>query len=180
MTPKLGDTAPDFEAETTEGPIRFDEWIGASWAVLFSHPTDFTPVCTTELGYMAKIEPDFDRRGVKIIGLSVDDTADQEAWAKDIEETQGAAGMLPARRLRRGEGAHARRQPNRPQRLRDRPRQDDQAHPRLPDDDGHRRLRHRRRSQDALPRLGGTQALHSHRSPTGLTVSFGAVESPPL
>ena len=89
MTLKIGDTAPDFEAETTEGRIRFHEWIGDSWAVLFSHPKDFTPVCTTELGYMAKIKPEFDRRSVKIIGLSADSTEDHLGWARDIEETQG-------------------------------------------------------------------------------------------
>src|SRR5438034_559820 len=85
---KIGDTAPDFEAETTEGRIRFHDWIGDSWAVLFSHPKDFTPVCTTELGYMAKIKPHFDRRNVKIIGLSVDSTGDHQGWAKDIAEAQ--------------------------------------------------------------------------------------------
>jgi alkyl hydroperoxide reductase subunit AhpC len=89
MALKIGDTAPDFEAETTEGKIKFHDWIGDSWAVLFSHPKDFTPVCTTELGYMAKIKPEFDRRNVKIIGLSVDQTGDHEKWASDIEETQG-------------------------------------------------------------------------------------------
>ncbi len=95
MALKLGDEAPDFEADTTEGRIRFHDWIGDSWAVLFSHPKDFTPVCTTELGYMARIKPEFDRRGVKIIGLSVDSTGDHEGWARDIEETQGTAPNYP-------------------------------------------------------------------------------------
>jgi thioredoxin-dependent peroxiredoxin len=95
MALQLGDTAPDFEAETTEGHIRFHDWIGDSWAVLFSHPKDFTPVCTTELGYMAKIKPEFDRRGVKIIGLSVDPSDRHTEWAKDIEETQGTAPNYP-------------------------------------------------------------------------------------
>jgi alkyl hydroperoxide reductase subunit AhpC len=95
MALQLGDTAPDFQAQTTEGPISFHEWIGDSWAVLFSHPKDFTPVCTTELGYMAKIQPEFERRNVKIIGLSVDGTTDHEAWANDIEETQGARPAYP-------------------------------------------------------------------------------------
>jgi len=95
MTLKIGDTAPDFEAQTTQGPVRFHEWIGDSWAVMFSHPKDFTPVCTTELGYMAKIKPEFDRRGVKIMGLSVDSTGDHERWAADIAETQGTAPNYP-------------------------------------------------------------------------------------
>ncbi len=95
MTLKLGDVAPDFEANTTEGPISFHDWIGDSWAVLFSHPKNFTPVCTTELGYMASIKPEFDRRGVKIIGLSVDPVDKHPAWAEDIAETQGAAPNYP-------------------------------------------------------------------------------------
>jgi alkyl hydroperoxide reductase subunit AhpC len=95
MTLQLGDTAPDFTAETTEGSISFHDWIGDSWAVLFSHPKDFTPVCTTELGYVAKLKPEFDKRNVKVIGLSVDSTDDHGAWAKDIEETQGQAPNYP-------------------------------------------------------------------------------------
>ncbi|MGZ4344878.1 MAG: peroxiredoxin [Solirubrobacteraceae bacterium] len=95
MSIRIGDTAPDFEAETTEGKFNFHDWIGDSWAVLFSHPKDFTPVCTTELGYMASIKPEFDRRGVKIIGLSVDPTGRHLEWAKDIEETQGTAPNYP-------------------------------------------------------------------------------------
>ena len=95
MTLAINDTAPDFEAETTEGKIRFHDWIGDKWAVLFSHPKDFTPVCTTELGYMAKIKPEFDKRGVKIIGLSVDPVDKHAGWASDIKETQGFAPNYP-------------------------------------------------------------------------------------
>ena len=95
MALTIGDTAPDFEAETTHGRIGFHDWLGDSWGVLFSHPKDFTPVCTTELGYMARIKPEFDRRGVKIIGLSVDPTDKHEGWVRDIEETQGAKVEYP-------------------------------------------------------------------------------------
>ena len=95
MALHIGDVAPDFEAETTEGTINFHDWIGDSWAVLFSHPKDFTPVCTTELGYMARIKPDFDSRNVKVIGLSVDPVDKHASWSKDIEETQGYAPNYP-------------------------------------------------------------------------------------
>jgi alkyl hydroperoxide reductase subunit AhpC len=95
MALRLGDTVPDFTAESTEGPIRFHEWIGDKWAVLFSHPKDFTPVCTTELGYVAKVKPEFEKRGVKVIGLSVDPMKDHEGWIKDINETQKTTVNFP-------------------------------------------------------------------------------------
>jgi alkyl hydroperoxide reductase subunit AhpC len=95
MSLRINDTAPDFEAETTQGKIRFHDWIGDKWAILFSHPKDFTPVCTTELGYMAKIEPEFTKRNAKLIGLSADPVDRHESWSKDIEETQGAKVKYP-------------------------------------------------------------------------------------
>jgi alkyl hydroperoxide reductase subunit AhpC len=95
MSLTIGDTAPDFTAETSEGPISFHEWLGDSWGVIFSHPKDFTPICTTELGYMAKIKPEFDKRGVKILALSVDPVEKHASWAADIEQSQGAAPNFP-------------------------------------------------------------------------------------
>ena len=95
MSLRLGDVAPDFTADTTQGKVKFYDWIGAGWAVLFSHPRDFTPVCTTELGYVARLKPEFDRRNVKAIGLSIDPVASHEGWAKDIQETQGHAPNFP-------------------------------------------------------------------------------------
>jgi thioredoxin-dependent peroxiredoxin len=95
MALQLGDIAPDFEAETTQGKIKFHDWLGSSWGVLFSHPKDYTPVCTTELGYTAKLKPEFDKRGVKVIGLSVDALGSHEGWSKDIAETQGHAVNFP-------------------------------------------------------------------------------------
>ena len=95
MALQIGDTAPDFEAQTTEGKIKFHDWVGDSWAVLFSHPKDFTPVCTTELGYMAKLKPEFDKRRAKVVGLSVDPVESHARWSQDIEETQGYAPNYP-------------------------------------------------------------------------------------
>lgn len=95
MTVRIGDIAPDFDAMTTEGPIHFHDWIGNSWVILFSHPKDFTPVCTTELGYMASLKPEFDKRNTRVIGLSIDSVEDHMAWQKDIEETQGSAVNFP-------------------------------------------------------------------------------------
>ena len=95
MSLRIGDLAPDFTADTTQGRVNFHEWIGNSWAILFSHPKDFTPVCTTELGYMARLKPEFEARNTKILGLSVDPVDDHKRWSKDIEETQGAAVYYP-------------------------------------------------------------------------------------
>ena len=153
MALAIGDTAPDFEAETTEGKIRFHDWIGNNWVVLFSHPKDFTPVCTTELGTMARLKPEFDKRGVKIIGLSVDPVDNHEKWAADIKDVVGFApnypmigdtdlkisklyGMLPASHVRHFGRPHPGRQPDGAQCLRHRPRQEDQARAGLSDDHG--------------------------------------------
>src|SRR4026208_2544715 len=95
MSLRIGDEAPNFEAETTQGRISFHEWIGDGWAILFSHPKDFTPVCTTELGYMARLKPEFDKRNCKVMGLSIDPVDDHQRWARDIEETQGTAPNYP-------------------------------------------------------------------------------------
>src|SRR5262249_46003064 len=95
MSLRIGDEAPNFQAETTEGKIDFHEWIGDGWAILFSHPKDFTPVCTTELGYMARLQPEFAKRNTKVMGLSVDPVSDHQKWKKDIEETQGTAPNYP-------------------------------------------------------------------------------------
>ena len=157
MTLQIGAVAPDFVAETTEGKIKFHDWIGNSWALLFSHPKDFTPVCTTELGALARLKPEFDKRGVKLMGLSVDPVDKHAKWSEDIRETQGAAPNYPmigdtdfhvsklydAPRLDVGQcrGPDGRRQPDRPERLHHRTRQKDQAGAGLSDDDGAQRRR---------------------------------------
>ena len=148
MTLKLGDVAPDFTQESTEGPIHFHEWAGNSWVVLFSHPKDFTPVCTTELGAVARLKSEFDKRSVKVVGLSVDSVGDHTRWANDIKETQGTApnypiiadgdfkvstlyGMLPGGAQWRSRQAHPGRQSDRAQCLRHRSQQEDPPDPRL-------------------------------------------------
>src|SRR6187402_922829 len=153
MTLRIGDTAPDFDADTTEGRIRFHDWIGNSWAVLFSHPKDFTPVCTTELGSMARLKPEFDRRNTKIIGLSVDPVENHARWSNDILESQGHApnfpmigdttleiaklyGMLPASTEGTSEGRTAMNNQTVRTVFRRRARQEAEADDRLPDDHG--------------------------------------------
>ena len=153
MALQLGDTAPDFEAETTAGRIRFHEWLGDSWGILFSHPKDFTPVCTTELGAMAGLKSEFDRRDVKILGLSVDPVSDHARWAQDIEDVTGYApnyplvgdsdlavaklyGMLPADAGTQFAGTHGRDQSDRAQRVRGRSGEENPAHSHLPDGNG--------------------------------------------
>ena len=152
MALQLHDTAPDFEAETTEGRIGFHDWLGTSWGILFSHPKDFTPVCTTELGAMAGLKSEFDRRNVKILGLSVDPVTDHTKWSQDIKDVTGHAvnyplvgdselkvaklyGMLPADAWRQLGRSHGGNKPHSPQRLRHRPRQEDPASPHLSDGD---------------------------------------------
>ena len=149
MALRIGDEVPNFTAQTTEGTIDFHDWIGNGWAILFSHPKDFTPVCTTELGYMAGLEPEFEKRNCRVIGLSIDSVDDHEAWSKDIEETQGHAvnypiigdtdldvakafDMIHPQRDRQGEGADRRRQRHHSFGVRDRPGQDREAHADLP------------------------------------------------
>ena len=184
MALSINDTAPDFEADTTEGRIKFHHWLGHSWGVLFSHPKDFTPVCTTELGYMARIKPEFDKRGVKIIGLSVDPVDRHATWANDIKETQGFApnypmiadtdfnvskayGMLPAAVSGDPDEAHTGRQPDRPQCVRHRPGQEDQIDPRLSHD--HRpqfrrgAARHRFPATDRQAQGGDAGAMETRR-----------------
>ena len=181
MALQIGDTAPDFEAETTEGKIRFHDWIGNNWVVLFSHPKDFTPVCTTELGTMARLKPEFDKRGVKIIGLSVDPVDNHKKWASDIKDVVGFApnypmigdtdlkiskayGMLPATTTGTLGGPHARRQPDGAQRVHHRPGQEDQARAGLSDDDG---AQLRRSAARGRIRCSSTPSIGWRRRQTG-------------
>ena len=177
MSLRINDTSPDFVAETTQGTIKFHEWIGDGWAILFSHPKDFTPVCTTELGYMAGLEPEFAKRNCKIIGLSVDPVTNHSKWARDIEETQGHKvkypmigdpelkiaklyDMLPADAGRHFRGPHADRQCHRAHGLRDRAGQEDQADAQLPDEHGTQLRRSAARTR-FHPAHGQTQSFHA-------------------
>jgi hypothetical protein len=135
MAIRIGDEAPDFTAQTTEGTIQFHQWIGDGWAILFSHPKDFTPVCTTELGYMAGLKPEFDKRGTKIIGLSIDPVDDHKRWLSDIEETQGHALRHDPPQREPGP-AHGGGQRDDPFSLPHRPRQEGQGDAGLPDERG--------------------------------------------
>src|SRR6266702_4415080 len=161
MAVRIGDEAPDFTAETTEGKIRFHEWIGDKWAILFSHPKDFTPVCTTELGYMAKLKPEFDKRNTKIIGLSIDPVSDHNKWVNDIKETQGTAVNYP---MIGDPDLHVAKlydmihpnasggQRHDPLGVHDRPRQESEGDARLPDERGQKLRR-----GSAPPRLAAAE-----------------------
>ena len=180
---RINDEAPNFTAETTQGTIKFHEWIGDGWAILFSHPKDFTPVCTTELGYMAGLEPEFAKRNCKIIGLSVDPVTNHSKWAKDIEETQGHKvkypmigdpelkiaklyDMLPADAGDTSEGRTRRDQCHRAHGLRDRAGQEDQADAQLPDEHGTQFRRSAARAR-FHPAHGQAQSGHARELEAG-------------
>ncbi len=194
MALRINDTAPNFTAQTTHGPIDFHHWIDDNWAILFSHPKDFTPVCTTELGYMAKIEPEFTRRNAKLIGLSVDPVDSHSRWLGDIEETQGANvnypiiadsdlkvsklyNMLPAEEPGTSEGRTPGDEPDRALGLRHRPRQENQTHADLPDDHGPQFRRDSAGARlDAAHRQA--QGLHSRRTGSRAKTSSFRARSP--